>query len=91
MLLTHAYPGAVAWLAVAQVVIGDDLNGIMLSTVQIIPGARVVFCDAFMCLAVQSHCNCDVRLCPISWGPADRAQAVLTMCIALYMLRHTGD
>lgn len=89
-MFTHSYRSAVAWHAAAHVVVSDDVNGVLFATVQVIKGAGGGVCGAHVGVAVQSNCDCHVGFCPIALGPADRAKTVLTVCEALYMLRHAG-
>lgn len=89
-MFTHSYRSAVARHAAAQVVVGNDMNGVLLATVQVVPGAVGGVCGAHVSVAVLSHCDGHVGLRPIALGPADRAEIVLTMCKTLHMLRHAG-
>lgn len=89
--LTHSYPRrAVARHAGARFIESNDVNGVMVTTVQVIPGAVGGVCGTRMGVAVLSHCYSHVGFCPITLGPADHTQVVLTVCKALYILRHTG-
>lgn len=90
ILFTHPYWSAVAWQAAAQEVIGDDMNSVHLTTVQVIPCAAGGVCGAHVDMVILSLCNDQVGLCPVAVAPAGRAQIVLTVCKALYILRDAG-
>lgn len=79
-MFTRSYGSAVAWHAAAQVVIGNDMNGVLLATVQVIPGAICGVCDAHVGVAILTHCYGHVGLRPIAFRPVDCAEIVLTMC-----------
>ena len=67
---TCAYGGAVARGAAAQVVVGDDVDGVEVSTVQVLPGAAGRVGGAHVGVAVCSDSDSGVGLRPFALGPA---------------------
>lgn len=56
-MFTHSYGRAVARPAAAQVVVGNDVNGVPLAAVQVVPAAAGGGCGAHVgvVVAVPSH------------------------------------
>ena len=89
---THLYGGAVAGPAVAQiVVVGDDVDHVLVATVEVGPRAVVLGGGAHVGVAIRSHGDGRVGLGPVAASPADRARVVLTFYVALQVMRRAGS
>lgn len=61
------------------------MDGVHLTTVQVIPGAVGGACGAHVDVAVLSNCDGYVGICSIATGPADRAEIVLAVSETLHV------
>lgn len=66
------------------------MDGVHLTTVQVIPGAVGGACGAHVDMAILSNCEGYVGICSIATGPADRAKIVLAVGETLHVFRYAG-
>lgn len=66
------------------------MDGVHLTTVQVIPGTVGGACGAHVDVAILSNCEGYVGICSIATGPADRAKIVLAVSETLHVFGFAG-
>lgn len=86
---THVDGRAVAGQAGAVVILCSHVHRVLLSTVQVVPGAGGGVGETLMGVAIKPSCYCDICFGTITGPPADRAHVVLTLYVGCHIAGDT--
>ena len=81
---------AIAWQTSAVSIPRHHLDSVLLTTVQVVPGAGAGICDTLVVVAIKSCCHSKVCLIYIAGGPTNQTNTGVTFRIGHHCHGHTG-